>query len=179
MINFQLFALIVWGVISHYCGKEFLSPTVNLWIKQDEFIKMCCNLRHYMEQKLVFIDTNMGHPVALCDDIKIYFNHDHNEQEAEQKWERRKKRINYDNLYIIMYVGDGITKEDMQKLESVPCQNKLVLSSEKLPYDLPYVKYFKPNGTDSLSMRGMDKDLFEIQSIVKQIDFIEFLNKKS
>lgn len=165
------------GAVSHYCGKEFLSPTVNLWIRQDDFIKLCCNLKWYMAQKLEFIKTSENYPVARCGDITIHFNHDNIEQEAEAKWERRKKRINYNNLYIVMYVGDGITEEDIRKLESVPCKNKVVLSPVETTFRLPYVKYFKPNGTDWLSMRGMDRDIFGIRSIMKQFDFIEFLNE--
>lgn len=130
-----------------------------------------------MSQELMFIKTNMGHPVALCGDITIYFNHDHDEREAAAKWERRKRRLNYDNLYIIMYNGDGVTKEDIQRLETVPCKNKVVFSPVKTSYDLPYMKYFKPNGTDSLSMRGMDQDIFGIRSIQKRFDFVEFLNQ--
>lgn len=124
--NFSILCPNCMGVISHYCGKEFLSPTVNLWIKQDEFIKLCCNLRYYMDQELKFIQTDKGHPVALCGDITINFNHDHDEREAAAKWERRKKRLNHDNLYIIMYNGDGVMKEDIQKLEAVPRKNNTI-----------------------------------------------------
>ena len=164
------------GVLYHYLGKEFLSPTINLWLMQGDFIKLCCDLKKYMSLDLQFIKTEYNYPVAMCGDIKIYFNHDHDENEAAKKWYRRRERINYDNLYIIMYNGDGITKEDMQKLETVKCKNKVILSPEPVNFTLPYLTYFKPKRKDTLAMRGVDKDIFGIHSILKQYDFISFLN---
>lgn len=169
------------GVIYHYLGMEFKSPTVNLYIKQDDFIKMCCDLKYYMGLELDFIETDFSHPVAKLDDITVYFNHDKNAAEAEQKWNRRKARINYDNLYIIMYNGDNITQKDMEKLEMVDCKNKVILSPVKTDFSLPYLKYFKPSKNKKfpamLRERGMNQDVFGIREILKQYDFIKFLNK--
>ena len=36
------------GIISHNLGLQFLSPTVNLYMKAEDFIKFCENLRYYM-----------------------------------------------------------------------------------------------------------------------------------
>lgn len=164
------------GILYHYTGKEFLSPTINLWLMQGDFIKLCSNLKYYMAEKLQFVETKFPYPVAECGDIRIYFNHDTNERDAAEKWYRRRDRINYDNLYIIMYNGDGITIEDMKMLESVKSKNKIILSPEKTDYELPYLAYFKPHGKSTLAMRGMDKDIFGIHRILKQFDFVSFLN---
>lgn len=164
------------GVISHYAGQQFRSPTVNLWIRQDEFIRMCCNLKYYMSLDLKFVETKYPYPIGKCGDITIHFNHDHSENEAAEKWNRRKKRINYDNLYIIMYNGDGIEKKDLLKLNSIPCKNKIVFSPIQTNYDLSFMFYFKPYGTDSLALRGMDKDIWGIQRILRFYDFTKFLN---
>lgn len=42
------------GKIYHKLGMRFLSPTINLWITQKEFVKFCNNLNFYINQKLVF-----------------------------------------------------------------------------------------------------------------------------
>ncbi len=165
------------GVIYNLLGAEFLSPTVNLWINQQDFVRLCCDLPRYMEAPLCFLETDRGYPVARCADITIYFNHDQNRTEAEAKWERRKKRIRYDNLYIILYYGDGLTKEMLQKLESVNCKNKVVLSPADPGFQLPYLKVFHPSGESLLAQRGMDQDLWGMQTILKQFDFVSFLNE--
>ena len=168
------------GVIYNHLGRQFLSPTVNLYIKQDDFIRMCCDLRHYMSEDIQFIKTDLGHPVGKLDDITIYFNHDTSEDEAAEKWYRRRERINYDNLYFIYYYGDGITEDDALKLENVKCVNKVILSPERLDWQrVGSVSVFKPDGTDSLSMRGMNQDIFGIRSIERKFDFISFFNSRS
>lgn len=168
------------GVIYNHLGRQFLSPTVNLNIKQDDFIRMCCDLRHYMSEDIRFIKTDLGHPVGKIDDITVYFNHDTLESEAAEKWYRRRERINYDNLYFIYYYGDGITEDDALKLENVKCVNKVILSPERLGWQrVDSVSVFKPDGTDSLSMRGMNQDIFGIRSIERKFDFISFLNSRS
>lgn len=87
------------GVIYHRLGKQFLSPTINLWMTQRDFIEFACNLKHYVSLKLNFIESNEETPVAMLGDIIIHFNHADSEEQAEQEWLRRKARINYDNIY--------------------------------------------------------------------------------
>lgn len=166
------------GVIYKHLGREFLTPTINLWIRQDDFIKMCCDLKHYMELELEFIDTDAAYPVAKLGDITIHFNHDKDRYVAAEKWNRRKQRINYDRLYIILYYGDGITKRDIEKLNKIRCRNYVVFSPEVLEQNIGGgVFYFKPNGEDSLSMRGMDQNIWGIRTIERKFDFIDFLNQ--
>ena len=39
----------------------------------------------------------------MLDDVKIHCNHDTDPHEAVEKWNRRKIKINYDNLFLEMY----------------------------------------------------------------------------
>ena len=40
------------GVFYHDIGMQFLSPTINLFIKEPDFVRFALNLRHYMECEL-------------------------------------------------------------------------------------------------------------------------------
>ena len=40
------------GVIYHRLGKQFLSPTINMWFRQPDFVSFCLHLDYYLQQKL-------------------------------------------------------------------------------------------------------------------------------
>ena len=112
----------------------------------------------------------------MLDDIKLYFNHYKTNEEAEEKWEERKKRMNMDNLFILMCDRDGITDEDMLRLNEVKCRNKVVLTAKEHPavdfaFQLPeyanedYVGYYL--GKNAIT----DKTVVE-----KHFDFVKWLN---
>ena len=104
------------GVIYHRLGKQFLSPTINLWMNQKDFLKMALDLKSYMSKELAFIKGEYDYPIALLGDVKVYFNHAKTEEEARHSWEQRKTRINYDNLYVIMYDRDGLLPHGLELL---------------------------------------------------------------
>ena len=68
----------------------------------DDYLKFLSNLKFYMSQKLIEIEENKPFPVGKLYDIKIYFMHYKNFEEASQKWHERAKRINWDNLIIVL-----------------------------------------------------------------------------
>ena len=117
------------GTMYRKLGKEFLTPTINLWMTQGDFIKFAVNLREYIAMRLVFQQTDKAYPVAMLGDIQINFLHYKTEAEAEAAWERRKKRINYDNLYILMYYREGYTLDQIREIEKAKCKNLIVLTA--------------------------------------------------
>ena len=84
------------GIISHDLGLEFKSPTVNLKILPDDFIKFVENLEHYLflpiEEKF---ETGISYPIGLLGDVTLYFVHYSSFEEAVKCWNRRKERVNY------------------------------------------------------------------------------------
>lgn len=116
------------GVIFHELNLKFLSPTINLWMYPADFIKYCSNLRHYSSCSLDFVDfyryfpnyQGKSYPVALLDDIVIFFQHYKTEDEAREKWEERTKRINYGNIHCILSERDGCTIEHLRAFSNLP-----------------------------------------------------------
>lgn len=162
------------GIIYHRLGLEFRSPTVNLWMRQRDFLKLASNLWK-LEKDLIFIDSDYEYPVAMLDDITIYFNHSKTEADARNSWNRRVKRINYDNLFLIMYDREDITKEDILSLGKIPCRGKLVLSDKVYP-DIPYVKTLKPSKR-LFGQQFIDRDWFGFRTFEKHFDFVKWLNQ--
>ena len=74
-------------------GLKYLTPTVNLMIEMNDFVKMAGNLEWYMKQELVEGTEEEKCPVGLLGDIKIHFIHYKSFAEGAAKWEERKQRI--------------------------------------------------------------------------------------
>lgn len=163
------------GLIYHRLGKQFLSPTINMWFKQKEFLIFVENLEEALAQELTFVETQYDHPVAQITTkggvVNLYFNHAKTQEEAEQNWTRRKTRINWDNLFIIMYDWGDITEEDIWRLDKIKCKNKVVLSKNK--YDIPYVVTIKPNKD---ATNYLDQDRFGRKTYEKKFDYVSWLN---
>lgn len=162
------------GIIYHRLGKQFLSPTINMWMKQREFLVFLENLDEALDQEPVFIETEYDHPVAQLTTrggtVNLYFNHAKTQEEAKQNWARRKTRINRDNLFIIMYDMNFLTEEDFRRLEKIPCRNKVVLSARK--WDIPYVLTIKPRKEENY----LDFDALGFRTFEKKFDFVSWLN---
>ncbi len=71
----------------HDMGLRYLTPTVNLAIGMDDFVKMAENLKQYMEQEIVEVKGENGCPVGLLGDIRINFVHYDTFEEGRKKWE--------------------------------------------------------------------------------------------
>ena len=106
------------GIIYHDCNSKFLSPTINLYMSPSDFIKFVNNIRHYVE---CVPKIHMGDkfPIGEIDDITIYFMHYTTVEDAFNKWEIRKKRINYDNIFVIMSERDGFCKNDFIEFKKI------------------------------------------------------------
>lgn len=165
------------GLIYHRLGKQFLSPTINLWMTQPDFLKFILNIKNYLQLELNFINSKFDYPVAMLGDITLHFNHYSNADEASSCWNRRKKRINYDNLFIIMYDKDGLSKEDIRSIENIKCRGKLVISNHKYP-DIPYVKTIPANMNNPEKRYRLDINKWTgKRKFEEKIDIVRWLNE--
>ena len=95
-------------------------------------------------------------------------------------WNKRKTRVNYDNMYVILYNRYGkdetpLTKQEIIEAGSIKCKNIVVLSD--IPYpDIPYVLYIPKKQTD-LGELYFDLDQYGIRTFEKKFDFVLFLNE--
>lgn len=122
------------GVIYSDLKQKFNSPTINLFILPEQFIKLCKNLKFYMTCDLVECNINHKYPVGILNqEIYLHFVHYHSFEEAKSKWDERKKRINYDNLYFMMTDRDGCTEEIIKEFDQLPYKNKVIFTSNQYP----------------------------------------------
>lgn len=169
------------GIIYHEFGHEFLSPTINLWMYDKDFLKFIHNLEEYLSYDLEFVSGIDPTPTAYCGDILIHFNHYASEEEARTKWEARKKRIKLDNLFIIMADqpdGGVITYEDMRSLQDIRCKGKAILTIKDYK-DLDYLVHLpKDPERDCVNMYMFDKTPILGRYRWERVwDYVEWINK--
>ena len=137
-------------------------------------MKFVLNLKYYIGLNIEFVQTDCNYPVGKLDDITLSFLHYKSEQEAEAAWEKRKVRINYDDLFIILYEKNGLTDDDFNQLFNVQCKNLIVLSDNENP-KYSFIKKIQKNNSGK-DNKYFDKDKYGIMTFERQWDFVEWLN---
>lgn len=158
---------------------KFLSPTINLSFDMNDYVKMLENLRWYMEQPILpYDDDRFEFPTGKLADIEIRFNHYDTFEEAVEKWEERKKRINWDNLFILGIDGDNCTYETMQRFDNLPYNNKVIFTHK--PYPEIKSAYYIPGfeKEDGVGVILYFKKQFLVRRYLDDFDYISFLNGK-
>ncbi|WP_251547640.1 DUF1919 domain-containing protein [Limosilactobacillus caecicola] len=130
----------VGGYIYHQMGMKFLSPTINLFFFPADFCDFVKHLRFYLESEMVE-DTKDNHPfpVGILGNaerqIRIYFNHYHDFDDAKRKWVERAKRVNYDNIYVIGgdAYGEPYSDDDFKAFDKLPYRHKVLLTGRNVP----------------------------------------------
>ena len=110
------------GLISHTLGLPFFTPFVNMFINPNEYLRFLNSPRVYMEEKLVFQKTafennlKFDYPIYTLGNISLNMNHYPNFDEAVAKWNSRKQRLNWYNLFVEMHTDDPKLLEEFDSL---------------------------------------------------------------
>lgn len=176
--NFTVIASNCSGMFMYYdLGLPYLTPTVNLSIEMNDFVKMAGNLKWYMEQEMTEAhDQKYQSPVGILGDIKIHFIHYDSFEEGVLKWEERKRRINWNNLFIIGSEKDGCTYETIKEFEKLPFKNKVIFTHVEYP-EFPsafYIKGFEDK--DELGTITNFKDQRLKRRYLDDFDYVRFIN---
>ncbi len=140
--NFSIIAnTCIAGKIYHDLGLKFLTPTINLYIKPDHFVKFCSNLSYYLNQPISQVTGEYKYPVGRIDDVYLYFKHYKTFEEGVSKWNERKKRINWNNCFIMMTdrlidiehgaVASSCEENVIEDFDSLPYENKICFCAKK------------------------------------------------
>ena len=133
------------GIIYHNLGLQFLSPTINIQFNsKQEFFKFCKHLNYYLTLQLEeCFDNTFPYPIAQLGDLTLHLVHYKTFQDAFNKWEIRKKRVNLNNIYIITddYCSENLrlSNEYLWEFTELKCaKNIIIFTQEKT--DIPYTR---------------------------------------
>lgn len=131
-----------WWFVYEYLGLPYKSPFVWLFLFPECYLELLENFQYFISKELIFIKVTeskyydqiklwdkLGYPIGLLDGrIEIHFLHYSDEKESKEKWDRRKKRINYDN--IIAKFSEWMTSYPhlIQRFDSLIFKNKICFS---------------------------------------------------
>lgn len=116
----------------HDLGVKFYSPFINLYLTTEDFLKYLKNIPHYQKATLTFLqDTNLNYPIGILDDIKIFFVHYTSQDLAKEKWEERTKRMDLNNLFILLTVDENCEQKILDDFDSLPFKNKIIFTNSK------------------------------------------------
>lgn len=124
------------GIVYHDLGLKFNSPTINTLVYGEEFIEFIKCLKDYINSELTFDDNSKNYPIGILStnnkNIHIHFLHSKNFKEAKLNWDRRKTRIDLDNLFIIYEHFNKSDDSIVYKFNELNF-NKVVFTHKRFP----------------------------------------------
>lgn len=118
-----------------------------------------------------------GYPICSLDDITIYFVHYHSFEECVNKWNERKKRINFDNILLTFTDQNGCTDELVERFSILPYR-KVMFSSKFYPqYNFCY--FIPKNKKEEVGNRNPIDNTFLFKGFTgrrKYEDYFDFLD---
>ncbi|MEZ8631941.1 DUF1919 domain-containing protein [Vibrio lentus] len=134
------------GFVYQNFDLEYKTPFIGLFIFAPDYIRMLKSLTVYLEKEVYFIPANKSryidemkrhgiyncYPIGVLGDVELHFMHYQSEEEAIKKWNRRLKRLNYDNLIIKFWEGDGASLDDIQEFNKLEFKNKHCFTSKDM-----------------------------------------------
>lgn len=110
------------GCVLHTMNLPFNTPTINLQIFPEEFPKFCENIREYLKLDVVeckdLTEVQKGYvtrmygsvtdvPYGMLGDVLIQFMHYKTFEEALDAWNRRRVRVDYDNMRFLFHLNQS------------------------------------------------------------------------
>jgi len=164
----------------HDLGCPFNSPTVNLYFLPEHFLKFVRNPEKYLSAELeeIFL-PDITHPVGQLHDIRLFFMHYSSFAEAKEAWERRAKRVNLNNVYIVMTDKNGCTYEHIKQFDELPYKNKVIFTHKEYPEfkSAYYIPGFEDKG--EVGILSDWKPQLLRRRWLDDFDYVAFFNQKN
>ena len=169
------------GIISHDLGIKFNSPCVNQGMIACDYIKFLKNMDYYLTLTPVSLgmhyrDTDFM--MTQLGDIICLFAHEPSVEVAIEKWEKRKSRINKDNMFVLMTDSLECTYEDIKEFDALPFEHKVVFTHKPYPEikSAVYMRGFEDH--EEVGVLSDFKPGYWKRRYIDAFDYVGFLNGK-
>lgn len=144
--NFSIISNNCWGgVVYRKLGIKYSTPTCGLFFFSDDYLKFVSKLSLYLNSDLIqinyndskYIDEltamniNSDTVIGKLIDIEIIFLHYNSFSEAKKKWDKRKNRVNYDDLLIKFSDQNCFKYKNFEEFDKLPYKHKLFITTNK------------------------------------------------
>lgn len=175
----------VGGCIYKDLKQKFNSPTINCFFSAEDYICFLSDLKGYLNGKLIE-ESDKQYSYPLCrifsnnsNDTKgilVHCMHYKSTQEFIDKWNLRKKRVNFDKLFIFMNDRNSFKSEHLLKFNNLNYKNKVCFVHKPIEGE-QNVFYLKGSENDDCIKPIVNyKKLFGIKRFYDQFDYVEFFN---
>lgn len=173
------------GIIYHDLGLKFASPTINLFFqKSADFFAFVDDIKYYVEQtpRQVF-EEGKKYPIGEFEKdgqkLRVYFMHYKTFDEAVAKWKERGKRINYDNLFVIVEYPEELrnTDEAYKNFKNIKYKNKRMITKPVGFKDREIINSRLYNKKFFFGKILRYKNRFSKKRHLDDFDYISFLNE--
>lgn len=147
--TFSIISNDCWGAeVYQALNLTYQTPFVGLMVHGPCFTALLADLRGQIERDLRFTDVtkyaevearrreiNQPYPIGLLgDEIELHFLHERTRGEAEEKWNRRRERIAWDNLFFKLSGDkDYVTHDHLRAFDATPYENKVAFTRGAYP----------------------------------------------
>lgn len=149
--DFTIISNNCWGGIAYeYFGLLKQSPTIGGYFFAEDYLRFITHLEDYINMEIEIISLeesrhkkeiiNSGTPNAIIgrlsndselQPVEIIFLHYKNKNIVIDKWNRRKERINYNNLIFKFSFQNGCTKEQLEIFDKLQLSGKKIMFINK------------------------------------------------
>lgn len=149
-------------------GIQYTSPTMWTQILYEEYPKFCKNLKHYMECEVKEykdfsevhrkqIINNIGmmpdFPCGLIDDVVILFRHYSTFEQAKEKWNKRKQRIDYEHLIYMFVVETDKYNNESIEFGNLNLKNSVLFTRDfEVAVPIEHHTYSVPSNSEYLAV---------------------------
>ncbi len=148
------------GRVYQYLDMPYLSPTAGLYFFAPDYIKFVSDLKKYLDAPLEFISpedsryfeelkkrNQLDKPIGRILDVEIVFLHYPSKEEALEKWNRRKERVNFDHIILKFSRMNLCSEKEIEEFFRLPFKVKAFVDTKKRA-DANDVIFFDANEID-------------------------------
>lgn len=169
------------GFMYQSCRLPYNTPFIGLYMYAPEYVALLRNLKYNLSQPIRFIKHSQSkyrdivptkYILGVLGDtgIEIVFMHYHLEEEVLEKWSRRMKRIDWNNMIVKFSDTDyGCTDKLIEEFDKMPFTHKVCFTAKKHPMSkcvIPMKEY-----------EGKEYVRYEWAYSYKYYDFVKEANK--
>ena len=180
---FTVFSNNCWGGISYdRLGKQYSSPTIGLLIRPSDYLLFLENIDYFLNQTPCRCNDEDTKMMLTFEgrEIPLFLTHYASSDDGVNKWERRKKRICFNNIIVKLsdseIRGDFLTNELVERFSILPYKKIMFTSNVEWAKKYDFAIFVKAEkGYDRLT--DSKYELKKVNSVYSMKQLIELINQ--